>query len=412
MGANVVFTVTATNFGPGDASGVVVSDALPTGLTFVSATPSQGTYDPGTGDWVAGNLPAGTSATVSLTATVAAAGPLANAARKTAQTEPDPNPANDHASAVVNGAGTASVSVAKSVSNSMPAVGESVTFVVTLRNQGPETATDIVVDDTLPPSFTLTSFVPSTGSFVENPGTHTGVWTVPSLAPSQSAVLILTGTIDQPGTFTNTATKTAQTQPDPDPTDDTGTATGNAGLVADLFTVKSDGLTTAFAGQVVTYTITVGNIGPSPVTGALVTDVFPPVLRAVSWTCSATSGAVCQSLGGAGPIMALVDLPAGGVARFLASGTLATDVTGAVTHTATIEPPAGVVDPDLANNTSTDSTDVTLQANLAIEKTGSRQRHLRRHRHLHAGGEQPGPVRRDRRRRHRSHARRPAPRRS
>src|SRR5262249_3099868 len=116
VGNLVTFTVTATNFGPGNATGVVVTDLLPAGLALQSAGPSQGAYDQATGVWTVGDIANAASATLTLAAQVTASRPLVNAARKTAQTEPDPNPANDRASAVVNGAGTASVSVAKSVS--------------------------------------------------------------------------------------------------------------------------------------------------------------------------------------------------------------------------------------------------------------------------------------------------------
>ena len=59
VGSNVDFTVTATNAGPSNASGVQVTDLLPPGLTFVSATPSIGTYNSVTGVWNIGGLAGG-----------------------------------------------------------------------------------------------------------------------------------------------------------------------------------------------------------------------------------------------------------------------------------------------------------------------------------------------------------------
>src|SRR5262249_10302174 len=43
FGTSVTFTLTVTNTGPGEATGVMLADTLPDGLNFVSATPSQGT---------------------------------------------------------------------------------------------------------------------------------------------------------------------------------------------------------------------------------------------------------------------------------------------------------------------------------------------------------------------------------
>src|SRR5205807_3971260 len=51
VGSNVTFTITASNLGPSNATGVVVTDLLPAGLTFVSAVTSQGTYTSATGVW-------------------------------------------------------------------------------------------------------------------------------------------------------------------------------------------------------------------------------------------------------------------------------------------------------------------------------------------------------------------------
>ena len=102
VGTTVTFTVTATNRGPTGATGVVVTDALPAGLTLVSATPSQGTYTAPT--WTVGALAADDSATLVIVATVDTPGGLVNKAEKTQQVEADPNPANDSASVTLNAA--------------------------------------------------------------------------------------------------------------------------------------------------------------------------------------------------------------------------------------------------------------------------------------------------------------------
>ena len=67
---SVTFTVTISNAGPQDAATVQVTDALPAGMTFVSAGTSQGSYDSGSGTWAVGGVAALDSATLTLTATV------------------------------------------------------------------------------------------------------------------------------------------------------------------------------------------------------------------------------------------------------------------------------------------------------------------------------------------------------
>src|SRR5262249_54131488 len=56
VGDPITFTVTLTDNGPDPATNVRVGDLLPAGLTFVSATPSQGTYDNTSGVWEVGTV--------------------------------------------------------------------------------------------------------------------------------------------------------------------------------------------------------------------------------------------------------------------------------------------------------------------------------------------------------------------
>ena len=73
-------TVEPTDLGPSDASGVAVTDVLPSGLAFVSAAPSQGAYTAATGVWTVGSVANGASATLAIVATVTQAGTIVNTA--------------------------------------------------------------------------------------------------------------------------------------------------------------------------------------------------------------------------------------------------------------------------------------------------------------------------------------------
>jgi uncharacterized repeat protein (TIGR01451 family) len=50
-GATVDYTISILNQGPSSTTGVVLTDTLPAGVTFSSANPSRGNYNPGTGIW-------------------------------------------------------------------------------------------------------------------------------------------------------------------------------------------------------------------------------------------------------------------------------------------------------------------------------------------------------------------------
>ncbi len=96
IGTNVVFTVYVTNVGPFDTTGVTVTDLLPAGLTFVSASGS-GTYDAATGIWTIGGIAVNKSATLTMVVRVDAEATLTNIAQVATSDLPDPDstPGND-----------------------------------------------------------------------------------------------------------------------------------------------------------------------------------------------------------------------------------------------------------------------------------------------------------------------------
>lgn len=140
----------------------------------------------------------------------------------------------------------------------------------------------------------------------------------------------------------------------------------------DLGVTKTDGRASVPAGVAVTYTITVTNPAPIPVAGATVADVFPPELTGVQWTCAASPGSTCVAAG-TGNLNDTVTLAANGSVTYTVTGTINPSVTGTLTNMATITTPAGYVETNAANNTATDTTVLTAEANLIVTKSTTTQ---------------------------------------
>ena len=97
VGSNVTFTLTLTNSGPNNTTGVIVKDLLPAGLSYVSSTPSgTTTYNNTTGVWTVGALNNGSSATLDIVAKVTGTAVVNNTAEVTASSLPDPDSTPDN----------------------------------------------------------------------------------------------------------------------------------------------------------------------------------------------------------------------------------------------------------------------------------------------------------------------------
>src|SRR4029453_13216770 len=70
VGDSIVYTITVSDAGPDAATGVQATDLLPNGVTFLSASPSQGAYDNSTGLWNIGTVTTATPVTLPITVLV------------------------------------------------------------------------------------------------------------------------------------------------------------------------------------------------------------------------------------------------------------------------------------------------------------------------------------------------------
>ena len=106
-GAHVTYTLTLTNNGPGVATGVTVSDKLPTGVKFVKAE-GDGTYHSATGVWDLSDatLAKGDVKTITITVDITGEGAgtlVTNVARITRQDQAGDDPTNNESSASFKG---------------------------------------------------------------------------------------------------------------------------------------------------------------------------------------------------------------------------------------------------------------------------------------------------------------------
>ena len=292
VGEEINFVISVSNAGPSTATGVQVTEVLPTGVTFISSTPSLGSFNTTTGVWTVGTLVSGTTQTLGIRARVDSVLNASNTAQVTAadQEDIDSTPANnvpgeDDQASVAFSTPQADLSLTKTVNNASPNTGDTVTYLVTLNNAGPDAATGVNVTDLLPSGVQFVSNNLSVGSY--NPAT--GLWNVGSLAAGNSATLELIGTVNSLGETTNTAQVSAADQADPDSTpanniaseDDQASISFTTQQI-DLSLDKIVSNERPAIGESFTYTVTVTNSGNDTATGVQVTDQLPEGVTFVS----------------------------------------------------------------------------------------------------------------------------------
>lgn len=152
LGNHLTYRVTTTNHGPARAVGVTLTDRLPAGASFVSASPDC-THASGTVTCALGALASGASTTRQIVVTPMAPGVLTNTIVVTSTTS-DPSAANNTAAVTTTVTAGADLAVILTDAPDPVNAGAELTYTVTLRNLGPSVANGVEIVDTLPAGVT------------------------------------------------------------------------------------------------------------------------------------------------------------------------------------------------------------------------------------------------------------------
>lgn len=377
------YTIVVTNAGLSAVTGANIVDNFPAHFTNVSYTATAtggaaGFAASGSGSINhAVDMPVGSTITYTVTGTVSAAatGSLVNTATvSTPSGIVDPTPENNTATDTDTLTPQVDLQITKTDGKSTVTPGGTTTYTIVVTNAGPSAATGAMVVDTYPDiltnaTFTATATGGASGFTASGSGNIADTVQMPV---GSTITYLVTGTVSlqATGNLVNTATVVVPTSAtDPTPENNTSTDIDAIAPVADLQITKSDGKTTVVPGTINTYTIVVSNVGPSPVTGATVADLFPGTFTDVTYTATATGGATGFAASGSGNLSNTVNMPVGSTITYTVTGKVSPAATGNLVNTATVAPPAGVNDPTPDNNSATDTDTLTPQADVQITKT-------------------------------------------
>jgi len=230
-GSNVTYTLTVTNEGPSSASSVVLTDNLVGQTNYVSCSSTAGSCSV-SGNTVTvniGTLANGASVTVTLVASVNAAtadGTTITNSASVSSAAPDPNSGNNTATATTTVSNPTDLSITDNVTPNPVVAGLNATFTLIVTNNGPATAEEVAVSESLPLGTTFVSCsAPSGWSCTNSSGNVTASGA--SLSSGASATITVIANINASmanGAVISDAASVSALNPDPNMSNNSASA--------------------------------------------------------------------------------------------------------------------------------------------------------------------------------------------
>jgi large repetitive protein len=386
---DISYTVTVTNLGPAPATGITLTDAMPPGMTFVSATQDSGPSfvctTPNPGD-ESGTVTCTTAAMADEESAVftivfhirpdTAPGQSFENTASVTSVSPDPDNGNNSDS-VITTLEVADLLLTKSGPDTASADSD-VPYTITVTNLGPDTARTITLNDDIPEGMTFVSATQENGPAFDcstpTPGDGGSVTCMTaSMGAGVSAEFTFVFHIPDdaaPGTtFTNFVTVTSEF----DPSDENNTGISSTTIFApeaDLAVTKTGPLKAGPDTDVV-YSITLTNNGPTAAESVSLNDTLPGTLTFVSFEQNSgpTLNCTTPAIGAGGTINCSAATMPTGTAVFTLTAHVPADTVSFTEFTNTATVSTTTLDPNEENNSGSISTVVTA-VDLSVTKTG------------------------------------------
>jgi len=352
-GEILTYTINVSNAGPSNAQNVVLTDVISSDIIAPEFSIDGGvTFNPWTGSFDIGTLPAGETRTILIRGTVSpsATGTITNTAGVISST-PDPNPDNNESTTIIEVNPAADIGVIKTASPNPVMPGELLTYTIDVSNAGPADAQNVVLDDAISPDIIAPEFSID-GGVTFNPWPT--IYVIGTLLAGETRTILIRGIVSPSatGVITNTAAVTSST-PDPNPNNNEFTVNTEVSAVvsADVSVVKIAITKRVRSGDTVVYTILVSNAGPEDAQNVVLTDTIPPEIIRPEF--SIDGGVTFNPWPGS---LDIGTLPTGASRTIIIRGKVVSSNTKykcitTITNTARVT--STTPDPNLSNNTST-----------------------------------------------------------
>jgi len=303
-GTTLTYTLEVTNNGPSTAVNVLIEDILPAGVSINSVSVTGGgscnagvpgdSTQPTTCTFDSLSAPSETM-TILVTVLPQTTGIIYNDARVSSDTL-DPNNSNDLASEDTTVNAKADLVVEKFDHPDPVLAGENLTYDITITNNGPSTAVDVMLTDALPDEVSFVGYTISNGSGTCEPldGSTTVECDLNDLNPSEFVTVYIQVMVDPSvpdGTSIHDTATVSSVTLDEVKANNTATESTLVYAEADLAITKDANFLDEIPSKELVYTVDVTNTGPSDALSVVMVDELPLDPKKIVYVMDSGNGA-------------------------------------------------------------------------------------------------------------------------